>query len=503
MGIQYNILQGGFKNLPDDATATGFQLLVKTGYYRGVALSLIEDVEVRVDGERFDRGAISFGTGGRTYRLDEMERVGDVHWPWLEPAAVIVDRPGGLTPGVHDVLVVVKLRISYMPFNPVPSFFHDKLVLMPNTRAAAAPVQGAPAAAAPIAAAPKMCVSLYSYNGDLQAGTMSLEDCLADLSELGCEGVEFLPEAIVPDYPTPPQAWVKQWFGWMEKYGLTPVALDGGADTKLYKTRILNVDEIVEMIDQDLRLAHTLGCTVYRGLGSSWPSALDVATNVGKTTDWRGGTTPFEIYEKLLPIAEKLDVKMGEELHIPFLIESDWLEQTIALIERTGTKHLGFVPDLSIFARRPPAHLTPEALVAQGNPKEVVDYVFESRENLVPEDEVKRRVMEMGAGPMGAAITAMIYHLSYSTKDRNEARQLAALVPYSAHIHGKFYDVLEDLSDEYSIPYSEVVPVLARAGYSGYFSSEYEGDRTPFVASNQIRRHHLMVRRMWGAAVGR
>ena len=293
--------------------------------------------------------------------------MGDVHWPWLEPATVVVDKPGGLTPGVHDVLVVVKLRISYMPFSPVPFHFHDKLVLMP----------GAETLKASGGSRPKLSASLYSYNGDLQAGTMTLEDCLADLAELGCEGVEFLPEAIVPDYPNPPRAWVKQWFAWMEKYGLTPVALDGGADTKLYKHRKLSADEIVDMIVQDLKLANTLGCTVYRGLGSSWPSALDVSANVGKTTDWKGGITPFQLYEKLLPIAEKLDVKMGEELHIPFLIESDWLEQTIALIEKTGTKHLGFVPDLSIFSRRPPRHLRPEALVGAGTPKELVDYVFD------------------------------------------------------------------------------------------------------------------------------
>jgi sugar phosphate isomerase/epimerase len=378
MGIQYNILQHGFKNLPDDSNPTGFQLLVKSNYYRGVVLSLIEDIEVSVDGVRFERSRIGFQTGGRTYRLHEMEQVSDVHWPWLEPATVSVDHPGGLTPGVHDVLVVVKLRISYMPFNPLPFFFHEKLVLMPGARPDAAPADEPRL---------KLSASLYCYNGDLQAGTMTLEDCLADLSEMGCEGVEFLPEAIVPDYPDPPRSWLKQWFGWMEKYRLTPVALDGGADTKLYKSRKLNVDEIVEMIAQDLKLANTLGCTVYRGLGSSWPSALDVSANVGKRTDWKGGITPFQIYEKLLPIAEKYDVKMGEELHIPFLFDSDWLEQTIELIERTGTKHLGFVPDLSIFARRPPHQLDPETLTGGGMSTELVEYIYECRENLVPEED--------------------------------------------------------------------------------------------------------------------
>ncbi len=78
----------------------------------------------------------------------------------------------------------------------------------------------------------------------------------------------------------------------MEKYRLTPVALDGGADTKLYKNRKLNVDEIVEMIAQDLKLANTLGCKVYRGLGSSWPSALDVSAQHRQGTDWKGGDHP-------------------------------------------------------------------------------------------------------------------------------------------------------------------------------------------------------------------
>jgi hypothetical protein len=191
---------------------------------------------------------------------------------------------------------------------------------------------------------------------------------------------------------------------------------------------------------------------------------------------------------------------MGEELHIPFLIDSDWLEQTVALIDKTGTEHLGFVPDLSIFSRRPPEHLTSDALTGSGTPKELVDYIFDCREKLVPEEEAKRKVMEMEAGPMGIATVAMVYHLTYSTKERNEAEQLAALVPYTVHIHGKFWGVHEDLSDEYCIPYGEIIPVLAHAGYSNYFSSEYEGDRTPFVASNQLRRQHLMVRRMWQAA---
>lgn len=130
MAIQYNILQRGFKNVSRDGRVTGFQLLVKTAYYRGVALSLIEGIDVTVDGESFKSDQIRFTIGDRSYSFAEMESVSDVWWPWLEPATLTVSKPGGLKPAVHNVRVQVRLRISYMPFTPSTYAFEDKLVLM-------------------------------------------------------------------------------------------------------------------------------------------------------------------------------------------------------------------------------------------------------------------------------------------------------------------------------------------------------------------------------------
>ena len=488
MAIQYNILQGGFKNVPGPSGPSGFQLLVKTAYYRGVALSLVEGIDVTVDGESFERSKIQFRVGKRTYSLDSLEKLGDVHWQWLEPATVIVSKPGGLKPGVHEVEVSVKLRISYMPFNPVRYTFKDKLVLMPG-EADSAPAHK-----------PKLSASLYGYNGDLQSGIMSLEDCLADLADMGCEGVEFLPEAIVPNYPNPPKKWVKQWFGWLEKYQLVPIALDGGADTKLFKNRKLSAQEIADQIIVDLKLANLLGAKGYRGLGSSWPAALGVSDNAEVQTVWSTGITPFDVYDKVLSSAEKYDVRIGEELHIPFLIKSEWLEQTIEYIDRTGTKHLGFVPDMSIFVRRPPRSLNPANFIERGLSEAVTKYILQAREDRVGYEDAKKKVEEMGGCAAGLQMAALIYHLTYPSTERNEPEQLKSLIPYTVHIHAKCYEFPDDLSDELSIPYSEIIPVLAQAGYVGYISSEYEGDRSPFTASNQIRRQQLTIRNFWAKA---
>ena|ERR1035438_1966215 len=131
MPVQYNLLQGGFKNVSPNGQIAGFQVMVKTAYYRGVALSMIEGFDVTVDGETFKRDQIRFSTRGtKSYTLDELESVGDIRWPWLDPATLTISKPGGLKPGSHDVQVAVRLRISYMPFTPNVYSFRDKLVLV-------------------------------------------------------------------------------------------------------------------------------------------------------------------------------------------------------------------------------------------------------------------------------------------------------------------------------------------------------------------------------------
>jgi hypothetical protein len=46
--------------------------------------------------------------------------------------------------------------------------------------------------------------------------------------------------------------------------------------------------------------------------------------------------------------------------------------------------------------------------------------------------------------------------------------------------------------------------MLKKAGYTGYLSSEYEGDRSPWRSLEQVRRQHALIRkleRQYGSAV--
>ena len=57
---------------------------------------------------------------------------------------------------------------------------------------------------------------------------------------------------------------------------------------------------------------------------------------------------------------------------------------------------------------------------------------------------------------------------------RRPVGDLAGLLPYAKHIHGKFYGV-DASGNEPSLPYPELFAVLKNEGFSGTISAEWEG----------------------------
>jgi hypothetical protein len=88
---------------------------VRMPYYRGLGLSMVEGVDLAVDGHPVAAADTTFTVHGNTYLMTDLPGVVDDRWEMGEPATVgfVVDVP--LTPGEHEVAAVVRLRISYMP----------------------------------------------------------------------------------------------------------------------------------------------------------------------------------------------------------------------------------------------------------------------------------------------------------------------------------------------------------------------------------------------------
>ena len=62
-------------------------------------------------------------------------------------------------------------------------------------------------------------------------------------------------------------------------------------------------------------------------------------------------------------------------------------------------------------------------------------------------------------------------------------------------MHAKFTDMNDDHTEPH-IPWESIIPVLREGGFRGYLSSEYEGERTLYRASDVLRRQQVMLRRL-------
>jgi sugar phosphate isomerase/epimerase len=320
----------------------------------------------------------------------------------------------------------------------------------------------------------KRGVSLYSFQEEYFLRKMSLEDCITAAARMGALGIEIIGEQMAPGFPNPGEAFFDNWHEWMEKYGTTPTCHDMFLDRNRYQGRLLDEDEMLRSVVRDLQFAKKLGCSVIRVIAN----------------------TPPEIAEKAIPYAEEIGVKMGVEIHSPLSVDHERIKAHIETIERTGTKFLGFIPDMGIFVKRFPRVIT-ERFVRDGAQEKIVEYIVERYGSHEPLDDLVGKVKSMGGNERDVALASMASHYIYSNP-----RDLLKIKDCIFHIHAKFYEMLPDYT-EYSIPYEEIIPVLVEAGYSGYLSSEYEGNRHiqdvhEVDSVEQVRREQEMFKRLLG-----
>ncbi len=287
----------------------------------------------------------------------------------------------------------------------------------------------------------KYGVSLYSFMGDY--GTvLDLETALAAIADIGATGVEILGEGHIPNYPDPSQEWVDDWFRLLDKYGLEPTNYGSWIDTRLHSSgangRDMTVEEGAAALQRDLRLAKRLGFRFVR------PKIGVVSSDLVPHPIWT------EVVERSLPLAEELDVIICPEIHSPTPIKHEVVDEYIEFIERTGTKHFGILIDTGIFQDRPIA---------------------------------------LGPGELPGQRPAFMDGIAVDPAD------FADVAEHVVFIQAKFHDIDENLEDQ-QIPWEPVLRAIKDAGYTGYLSSEYEGEREPWRSIEQVRRQHSLMRQV-------
>jgi hypothetical protein len=111
----------GFRNTGTESARSGFEFRLRLPSYRGLRASLVDGIDVVVDGEEFGHEANRYLIGGTELTLGQLREATDTRWPMDEAGVVRVTRAGGLAPGVHEVTVRVRVRQSYIPIEFQPS----------------------------------------------------------------------------------------------------------------------------------------------------------------------------------------------------------------------------------------------------------------------------------------------------------------------------------------------------------------------------------------------
>jgi hypothetical protein len=173
-------------------------------------------------------------------------------------------------------------------------------------------------------------VTLHSFTNEYCSFKWSFEDMMQKASLLG-RGVEIVGPAHHRSFPEVTDEFERVFKSSVERNGLTPTSYGSYADPFMLPGRDLTEDELVAYTIPQLKGAAKLGFPVVRLQYFVHP-----------------------VIERLLPYAEKYDLKMGYELHTPLMIEAPLTQELIAQVKRISSPHLGLIPDAGIFTRSIP-----------------------------------------------------------------------------------------------------------------------------------------------------
>ena len=334
----------------------------------------------------------------------------------------------------------------------------------------------------------KLGVSLYSYQHAVFTKSMTLEDCLAELHDIGAEGVQIISETTIPNYPYPPESWVEKWFSLLDKYQLTPTLINTYVDNFWgWRRQAMSMQEQIETFVVQCKLAKRLGFPLIR-------------PNTTKTSS--------ELYREALPYAEEYGLKLALEIHSPMALKYGPqdpvgynVKSIMDIANESNSKSMGFILDMGAIPYRY-SPLRRDRLVRGGVlTGEIALYIEQAWEKGENKERVMARVKRMNPLPADIEYVDDVYTGMY-----NDPNDLKPLLPYIFNVHGKFYEMTEDLK-AFSIAYEETFKVLVEGGWEGYIDTEYEGQRylcdqwcEPIDEVEQVRRHHAMMRRLLGRA---
>ena len=302
----------------------------------------------------------------------------------------------------------------------------------------------------------KTCVSLYSLQDEYLNHRMDLAECMRYVKECGAEGVEILPDQMIKGTPHPSDEELKKWNDAVAETGLKPVIADVFLNTNLYKNRTLTRRECLDLLIDEIKLADMMGIRMLRLVSM----------------------VPYWVLEPLLPYCEQYDVAVAVEVHAGMAFDEPATLAFIEEMKRLDSKYIGLVIDTGIFCRRFP-RVVRQYEESVGSSPVMFDFIESTFDDNGGDFH---QYMKKAGWKFPAEIDAqlndhdrMMAHImdgyeNYSYEVMDE------YLPYIKHFHFKMFEMTEE-GPEYSMDYKSLLQYLHDHNWSGYVSSEYEGNR--------------------------
>lgn len=319
----------------------------------------------------------------------------------------------------------------------------------------------------------KLAISLFSFGSLYLKKQLDLEGTIRTAAELGAEGYEIVAAQMVPNYPYVDDDFIRFVERCRDKYGIGPICYAANRDRGLLRYRDLTEDELVSRAVNDIVSANKLGCKVMREQPLLSPKGL----------------------QRLVPYAESYDVRVGIELQNPESPITPMTLEYLSAIEEADSPYLGFIPDLGCFATGPNKPVWDRAR-AMGATEEMLAKCADLRyQDLTMEELEKAMEAEIKVCPSLLETIHSIYgFVKFRRSCSPELEGLKRIMPHCFEFHGKCYYIDESLR-ECSIPYDEIIPVIASSDFDGYVVTEFENEGN-YDVLEQTGRHIKMMKEL-------
>jgi hypothetical protein len=320
----------------------------------------------------------------------------------------------------------------------------------------------------------KLGTTLFSFTNEFHGREYDLYQLIAKVGQLGLgPGLEIVGFAHVRGFPMVTDAFADDFKQAVSDAGLELSCIGINADLWIDPEHPMNDDESYDYHVDQIEAAAKLGFPVAR---------------------YQFGAGPV-IIERLVPLAEKLNIKLGMEIHAPDSVRSPAVMGFREMYNRVNSPMLGFIPDMGSCARRV-APAFDDYFRKLGIPEKLIELGHQiwdkEGDPFIKIPEFTARARELGSREEHIAEMFMIFGLF----SRQEPTAWKEIMPQIVHIHGKFYG-FDEQGNESAIPYQDLLPVFVEGGYKGFMSSEWEGHFFSDDAGfRKVQAHHALCRRI-------